>query len=188
MYVGALVPAWEATLESVRLRLRGGGGMWTASDFARFANSPVSEDRLYVHSSRALLGELAKEAPSLTPEMQCERAANQEELFATWQRLGAYSEMWHMLVREAQASWGHMTAFRQVLLSQAATCRLLDAHVEDAEIISRWADPKSGRVHPYVARLSVRYTFFHQMRELPVRHTVHWVPEAGSWLTPLYKS
>jgi hypothetical protein len=109
-----------------------------------------------------------------------------EQRFARLHREGRYLEMWPLLADDAQRVWGGPDTFAERMRSQAAGVELLDADVEDVDVLPEWTDVRRGRSYRNVARLGVRYRVKHGPRQWALRRQVHLVPAADGWRTLWY--
>jgi hypothetical protein len=94
--------------------------------------------------------------------------------------------MWPLLADDAQRVWGGPDAFAERMRSQTASVELLDADVEDVDVLPEWTDIRRGRSYRNVARLGVRYRVKHGPRQWALRRQVHLVPAADGWRTLWY--
>lgn len=109
-----------------------------------------------------------------------------EQRFARLHREGRYLEMWPLLAEDAQRLWGGPDSFAERMRSQTAGVELLDADIEDVDVLAEWTDVRRGRSYRNVARLAVRYRVKHGPREWALKRQVHLVPAADGWRTLWY--
>ncbi len=153
---------------------------WPADEFARFTRSARGEPATVVAA-------LPPEAPPERPPEPASIAPSTFELrFSRLQRAGHFEAMWEMLAEDAQRSWGGRERFVERMRRQMAGYELLDAQVDEAQIVPMWTDRLRRRTYRNVARLQVRYRIRHGSRELAMRRQVHLVPAAGGWRALFY--
>jgi hypothetical protein len=111
-----------------------------------------------------------------------------EQRFARLQRQGRFDEMWSMLAEDAQLSWGSRQAFAEGMREQNRSVELLDADVQDVDLVPEWTDSRCSRTYRNVARLAVSYRVRQQEREWTMQRQVHLVPALDGWRTLCYPS
>jgi hypothetical protein len=155
----------------------------------RFARSVASALALATPDDRRLraIYEAAVRAgppPSLRPAMTHRPLPVPgafEQRFARFQREGRYSEMWSLLADDAQRVWGDPSLFAERMRGEVAGVELLDADVEDVDVLPEWTDIRTGRTYRNVARLGVSYRVKHGQRQWALKRQVHWVTAADGW-------
>jgi hypothetical protein len=111
-----------------------------------------------------------------------------EQRFARLQRLGRFDDMWSMLAEDAQLSWGSRQSFAEGMREQSRMVELLDAEVQDVDLVAEWTDTRASRTYTNVARLEVSYRVRQREREWTMRRQVHLVPALDGWRTLCYAS